>query len=94
MKQYCRYCANAIDYDDMLVCEAEAPCGNNGSGKVYSMVKAKRLNRCKSFEFNPNDLLSCDPDGSFRQYKPRAPYKPRAEQIAESGQILLNEMED
>ena len=71
MKQYCRYCCNAIDYMDVLVCRADAPCGNNGSGATHPMEKAKRLNHCKHFEFNPNDLLGCDADGNFRQYKPR-----------------------
>ena len=87
MKQYCRYCVHAIDYDSLLVCVAKAPCGKNGCGHMYSMEKAKRLNRCMSFEFNPNDLLSSNPDGSFRQYQPREPYKPKREKIAESGQI-------
>lgn len=71
MNQYCRYCMNAIDYDDMLICKAEAPCGKYGSGKSYSMEKAKRLNKCKHFDFNPNDLLWQNEDGTFRQYKPR-----------------------
>lgn len=74
MKQYCRYCANAHDYDDTLICTADAPCGRNGSGQGYPMSKAKRLNRCKHFEFNPNDLLGCDENGNFRQYKPRDTY--------------------
>ncbi len=90
MKQYCRYCANALDYNgecEDFLCEADAPCGNNGCGRFYPASKAKRLNRCKHFVFNPNDIFSAAPDGSFRQYQPRGPYKPRAEQIKESGQI-------
>ena len=73
MKQYCRYCMHAIDYSDVLVCNANAKCGNNGSGRTYDMEKAKRLNTCKHFEFNSNDLLNQNTDGSFKQYKPREP---------------------
>lgn len=91
MKQYCRYCANALDYDGMLICEAKAPCGNNGAGKGYDMEKAKRLNKCKHFEFNLNDLLGQMPDGSFRQYRPRKAYKSKAQQALEAGQISIME---
>jgi len=89
MKQYCRYCANALDYDGMLICEANAPCGNNGSGRGYDIDKAKRINKCKHFEFNPNDLLGANPDGGFRQYQPRKEYKSKAQQAVEAGQLAM-----
>jgi hypothetical protein len=91
MKQYCRYCVSAIDYLDVLVCMAKAPCGNNGSGRTYDMEKAKRLNKCKHFEFNPNDLLGQLPDGGFRQYQPRE-RKPISE--LKINQISLTEVEN
>lgn len=93
MKQYCRYCANALDYDGMLICEADAPCGKNGAGRGYDMGKAKRLNKCKSFEFNPNDLLGQNPDGSFRQYQPRKAYKSKTQQALEVGQMSIEEVQ-
>ena len=71
MKQYCRYCMFAIDYDGSLICQAIATCGNNGSGRSYDLEKSKRINNCKHFEFNPNDLLGALENGNFRQYKPR-----------------------
>lgn len=91
MKQYCRYCVNAIDYDECLICVAKAPCGNNGAGGSYNMEKAKRLNKCKHFEFNPNDLLRQNPDGSFRQYQPREAYKRKDIQEIEAGQTTFDE---
>lgn len=87
-KQYCRYCVLAIDHDDILVCVASAPCGNNGSGKCYNIEKAKRVNNCKYFEFNSNDLLRVNEDGSFKQYKPREATKPNLLK----GQIKINFM--
>jgi len=75
MKQYCRYCCLASEYDDALVCTANAPCGNSGCGKLYDMQKAKRLNKCAYFEFNPNDLLRQDEHGNFMQYKPNTQKK-------------------
>lgn len=89
MRQYCRYCANAIDYLDVLVCEAKAPCGKNGCGKTYPMEKAKRLNKCKHFEFNPNDLLGQLPDGGYRQYKPREAYERKDVQAIKAGQTTM-----
>jgi hypothetical protein len=92
MKQYCRYCANALDYDGMMICEAKAPCGKNGAGRGYNIEKAKRLNKCKHFEFNPNDLLGQTPGGGFRQYKPRGEYKSKVQQAKEMGQISMMEV--
>jgi hypothetical protein len=72
IRQYCRYCANACPYEPGFVCEADAPCGNFGAGKEYSTDKAKRMNHCKSFEYNGLDILrDCDGRGRFAQYKPR-----------------------
>lgn len=84
MKQYCRYCMNAIDYNGEatdFVCMAEAPCGNGGSGKFYDAGRAKRPNKCKFFEFNGLDVFSQAPDGSFRVYKPRQAHGPKMEQM-------------
>ena len=90
MKQYCRYCVYALDYDDSLICEAKAPCGNNGAGASYDMRKAKQLNKCKSFEFNPNDLLRQNADGSFQQYQPKAKHENKYDNKSE--QIKLYEV--
>lgn len=60
MKKYCRYCANAIDYNgeaEDFVCTADAPCGNNGAGRMYPAKRAKRINHCKYFEFNSLDVF-------------------------------------
>jgi hypothetical protein len=54
MKQYCRYCANALDYNGEgteFLCNADAPCGNNGAGRFYDAEKAKRKNKCKYFHY-------------------------------------------
>jgi hypothetical protein len=75
----------------MLICEANAPCGNNGAGRGYNIEKAKRLNKCKHFEFNPNDLLGQTPDGGFRQYKPRKEHKSKVQRALEAGQISMVE---
>lgn len=82
MKQYCRYCAHALDYNGEetdFICEAKAPCGSNGAGRFYSADKAKRTNRCKHFEFNENDIFRTNNDGTFVTYKPRSKYKPKSE---------------
>lgn len=44
MKQYCRYCTNAVDYNGEatdFVCTAKAECGNNGAGRMYPAKKAQ-----------------------------------------------------
>lgn len=82
MKQYCRYCMNAIDYNGEgkdFVCEAKAPCGANGAGMFYHAVKAKHPNNCKYYEHCGLDIFSNAPDGSFRKYKPREYQRPRRE---------------
>lgn len=86
MNQYCRYCCHALDYNGEgvdFICEAAAPCGNNGAGKFYSVDKAKRINKCKHFIFNENDIFRYDANGNFAIYKPRDDYK-----VRERGTVL------
>lgn len=74
MNQYCRYCVYALDYNGEatdFICEADAPCGNNGAGQFYLASKAKRINKCKNFAFNSNDIFRTMPNGDFAQYQPR-----------------------
>lgn len=78
MNQYCRYCANAFDYNGEgtdFLCEADAPCGNNGAGRFYNASKAKRLNKCKHFDFSNADIFRCDEKGNCAEYKPYGPVK-------------------
>lgn len=78
MKQYCRYCANAIDYNGEatdFICTAKASCGNDGAGKFYSAAKARKPNKCKHFDFNPLDVFYTT--YGEREYKPRAESKTR-----------------
>lgn len=53
MKQYCRYCNNANQVDDGLVY-----CSVNR--EVMNESKAKRVNTCKSFEFNKIDVFDLE----------------------------------
>ena len=70
MNQYCRYCANANVVDDELFyCQPKH--------EVYGMDKSKRINKCKLFDFNENDLWRCDENGNFETYKPRGSYRDR-----------------
>ena len=74
MRQYCRYCAYALDYNgegDDFVCLAHAPCGANGAGQMYDASKAKRPNKCKHYEHNGLDIFRVDENGNFVPYKPR-----------------------
>ena len=74
MKQYCRYCSNALDYNGEgtdFLCNANAPCGDNGCGKFYKASKAKRPNKCIYFEFCNADIFRQDENGNFAEYKPR-----------------------
>lgn len=51
--QYCRYCANTLDYNGEctdFICTAKAPCGDDGAGRFYKAVKAKRPNKCKHLQ--------------------------------------------
>jgi hypothetical protein len=82
MKQYCRYCFYAVDYNgeaEDFICTANAPCGANGSGRMYPASKAKRVNRCKSFEFNSLDVFYAT--YGERCYKPREDKDPDRQQI-------------
>jgi hypothetical protein len=77
MKQYCRYCANAIlQGDDVVYCEPK--------DEMRDKKNCITSNECKKFELNPLDVFDID-----KEYKPRKAYKPRRQQIAESGQIEL-----
>lgn len=78
MLQYCRYCANAFDYNGEgtdFLCEADAPCGDNGAGRFYDARKAKRPNKCKHFDFNNADIFRDDENGNPAEYKPYEPVK-------------------
>lgn len=72
MKQYCRYCCEAVLNDGFFFCEKEYKC--------YPLEKAKRQNHCKDFDFNPYDLLRMDKNGNFVQYKPRE-HKPHEKKV-------------
>ena len=76
MIQYCRYCANALDYNgeaEDFVCSADAECGDFGAGHFYDASKAKRPNKCKHFVFNPLDVFYTT--YGEREYKPRTTTK-------------------
>ena len=97
MKQYCRYCMNAIDYNGEAtdcVCMAEAPCGADGSGEFYDAAKAKRPNKCKHYVHCGLDIFSYAPDGSFREYKPREYQKPRRKAMPKMEQLDMFEGDD
>lgn len=84
MKQYCRYCCNALDYNGEatdFICDANAQCGNNGAGQFYDAKKAKRPNKCKYFEFNPLDVFYTT--YGEKEYKPRDKYKKREQEQGE-----------
>ena len=84
MKQYCRYCANAIDYNGEgkdFICLAKAECGNNGAGRFYTAEKAKKVNRCKWFRFNPLDVFYTT--YGYREYKPHGMHKRRQQRTNE-----------
>lgn len=73
MKQYCRYCAYAnIVGDDLFYCQPK--------NEVYGIDKSKRINKCKAFDFNENDLWRQDEHGNFETYKPRDSYRKREQQ--------------
>lgn len=73
MLQYCRYCSNAFDYNGEgtdFICEADAPCGNDGAGRFYTARKAKRPNKCKHFDFSNADIFRFDDNGNCAEYQP------------------------
>lgn len=86
MKQYCRYCNNAFDYNGEatdFLCNAKAPCGNNGAGRFYGAAKAKRANKCRHFVFNPLDVFYTT--YGEHEYKPRQKREAPAEQLTLEG---------
>lgn len=60
MKQYCRYCT--------FLCTGNGIWCNELS-KEISEAQAKRVNNCKSFDFNPVDAFY----ENERGYRPREP---------------------
>ncbi len=58
MKQYCRYCIWCID-GDAIWCEKLI--------KIMSEAAAKRVNKCKDFEFNETDAFN--PDHTYKERK-------------------------
>lgn len=82
MKQYCRYCAKAVlQGDDFIYCESKS--------EMRGKPECVRVNHCKQFALNPYDVFGQDENGNFKEYHPRGPYKPRREQIKDSGQLEL-----
>ena len=57
MRQYCRYCLNA-HYGDVVYCDVKC--------QTISEESAKRVNKCKNFDFVEVDCF--DPN---KKYKPR-----------------------
>lgn len=50
MRQYCRYCCDAtLTLEETCYCQVLK--------KVFTAERAKRINNCKYFSFNPNDLI-------------------------------------
>ncbi|MBH1941652.1 hypothetical protein I5677_12185 [Mobilitalea sibirica] len=75
MKQYCRYCANAVAADLIGIwCEAKK--------KEYSASTAKAENHCTDFIYCDIDAFYCGDDS--KRYKPRIPKQEQCE-----GQISL-----
>lgn len=66
MKQYCRYCAEAVltENEDIIYCEVRKVTKHKSS--------CIRINKCKDFAFNEIDVFGCDID---KIYKPRQPRK-------------------
>ena len=63
MKQYCRYCSHA-HYGDVVYCDVK--------NDTMSDESAKRVNKCKDFEFNELDVFCpYDENGNSCVYKPR-----------------------
>lgn len=69
MKQYCRYCQHMC-CGDANYCSVK--------NKVLSDNTIRSLNRCKHFDFNPIDAMSCDVD---KQYKPKNKTELSCEQL-------------
>lgn len=56
MKQYCRYCSHC-HYGDVTYCEKLK--------RTMSDEKAKRINRCKYFDFLEIDVFN--PDNTYKE---------------------------
>lgn len=65
MKQYCRYCAKCVQVDEDI-------CHCEHLTATFEGAKARRVNKCKDFVFNPIDVFDLE-----RKYKPRGEYQPR-----------------
>ena len=70
MIQYCRYCNHLVTGNGIYCDELK---------KTMSEVRAKHVNQCNSFEFNPLDAFGLD-----KTYNPREPKKKQCD-----GQISL-----
>lgn len=95
MLQYCRYCANAIDYNgegEDFICLAKAPCGNDGAGRMYDAKKARRVNKCKHFEFNELDVFFTSK--GERVYKPNKTASRRLQSLVGASQMTWKELEE
>lgn len=95
MIQYCRYCANALDYNGEgtdFLCTANAPCGYHGTGKFYKADKAKRPNKCKYFDFCNTDIFRQDKSGNFTEYKPQNKSKKTSKTLYEQLENIFTEM--
>ena len=76
MNQYCRYCNFAFDYNGEakdFLCVADAPCGDDGTGRFYPAAKAKKINKCRYYEHNGFDIFRTDKDGNPIAYNPKEP---------------------
>jgi len=64
MKQYCRYCADAVltENEDVVYCEAKK--------ETRHKRKCITVNQCKHFKFNELDVFDID-----KKYQPREPRK-------------------
>lgn len=58
MIQYCRYCSYCC-YGDVVYCEKYK--------KTMAEERAKRVNKCKDFEFNEIDVFN--PDHTYKERK-------------------------
>lgn len=65
MNQYCRYCCNGVLTEN----ESDVWCEHKGC--LMTESQAKRVNKCKHFEFNENDMFRMNADGTFATYNPK-----------------------
>ena len=74
MKQYCRYCAYLATGNGTWCAAHE---------REMSDSAAKRLNRCKDFDFNEIDAFFGNPN----PYRPREPYRARHTEEVQGDQM-------